>query len=409
MNVKKILILLGFVIFVLAIAFALYWVFFKTSPLDVDNVNYGPGAIPPGGEGNAIVVSNTNTAVTNERFPIENYFDREVSDIANGGLTSVTRLTDGAVTGVDVSSGSLKFYDTEANQFYTINAFGQKELLTDKKFFGVSDVVWDRKGDKAVLEYPDGRNIVYNFKTGKQVTLPAELQDFSFDTNGSQLVAEWINVDGNEENNWLVTVNDDGSGMQLVEPIGDEAADVAVGFSPDNQVAALYRKYIDLQRQEVVPIGLEGENFRSFTVQGAGFTSEWSPGGDSLVYSVYHESTNYMPNLWVTQGNSGELGNVRVSLNLATWPDKCTFSGNDTMYCAVPRGLPRGAGLYPEIADSYNDNFYTVNLSTGAKTLIANPIGEPFGYSARNLFVSDDGSTLYFTDQNGNLQSMLLN
>jgi len=222
-------------------------------------------------------------------------------------------------------------------------------------------------------------------------------------------VAEWINADGNKENNWLITVNDDGSGMQLIEPVGDQAGDVAVGFSPDNQVAALYRKYIDLQRQEVYPIGLEGENFNSFTVQGAGFTSEWSPDGESLVYSVYHENTNYMPNLWVTQGESGELGDIKVSLNLATWPDKCTFSGSSTMYCAVPKGLPRGAGLYPDIADSYNDNFYSVNLNTGAKTLIANPIGEQFGYSADNLFVSDDGHWLYFTDQSGNLQSMRLN
>jgi len=79
------------------------------------------------------------------------------------------------------------------------------------------------------------------------------------------------------------------------------------------------------------------------------------------------------------------------------------------MYCAVPKGLPRGAGLYPDIADSYNDNFYSVNLNTGAKTLIANPIGEQFGYSADNLFVSDDGHWLYFTDQSGNLQSMRLN
>ena len=408
MNVKKLLIIIAFMVFVVAMALALYWVFFKGGTVGPGDANYDPGIIPPGGEGNVTVVSNVN-AVINERLPIEDYFTGQISEVANGGFTNVNLLTDTAVSGLTTSPGGLQYYDKDKNQFFTINSLNQRELLTDKKFYNVSKVNWANSGDKAVLEYPDGRNIVYNFKTDKQVTLPAELQDFSFNHNSSKLIAEWINADGNEENNWIITVNDDGSGMQLIEPIGDEAGDVAVGFSPDNQVAALYRKYIDLQRQEVFPIGLNGENFSSFTVQGAGFTSEWSPDGESLVYSVHHESTDYLPNLWIAQGESGDLGNYRTSLNLATWPDKCTFSGSTTMYCAVPKGLPRGAGLYPEIANSYNDNFYTINLNTGAKTLIANPVGLSLGYSAHNLFVSDDGSLLYFTDQDGKLQSMRLN
>ncbi|HLD53322.1 MAG TPA: hypothetical protein VJA82_08460, partial [Sediminibacterium sp.] len=139
------------------------------------------------------------------------------------------------------------------------------------------------------------------------------------------------------------------------------------------------------------------------------FTSSWSPEGNSLLYSVYSETTDYLPNLWVTNGQTSRLGDLKVSLNLATWPDKCTFSGENSLYCAVPQGLPRGAGLYPEIANSYPDNFYRVDLSTGAKTLIASPVGDLGGYTAYNLFVSDDGQFLYFTDQDsGLLQSIRL-
>ena len=151
------------------------------------------------------------------------------------------------------------------------------------------------------------------------------------------------------------------------------------------------------------------ENFKSFKVSGAGFTSEWSPKGTSLLYSVYSESTNYNPNLWVTKGNTSELGDIKVSLNISTWPDKCTFVGENSLYCAVPQGLPRGAGLYPEIANDYLDNFYQINLNSGIKTLLASPVGIEGGYSANNLFVSPDGSILYFTDINsGTLQSIRL-
>ena len=111
----------------------------------------------------------------------------------------------------------------------------------------------------------------------------------------------------------------------------------------------------------------------------------------------------------MTKGQTTELGDLKVSLNLSTWPDKCSFAGEGSLYCAVPQGLPRGAGLYPEIADSYTDNFYHVDLNTGTKTLIATPVGETGGYTAYNLFVSDDGSLLYFIDNaTGRLQSIRL-
>jgi sugar lactone lactonase YvrE len=128
-----------------------------------------------------------------------------------------------------------------------------------------------------------------------------------------------------------------------------------------------------------------------------------------MIYSVYHEDTDYMPSMYVTKGSTSELGDIKISLNVATWPEKCTFSGESTLYCAVPQGLPRGAGMYPEIAQEYPDNFYHIDLESGTKTLIASPIGDSASYSANGLSVSDDGSFLYFIDQNtGLLQSIRL-
>ena len=290
---------------------------------------------------------------------------------------------------------------------FRIDESGNIVSLNDKKFYQVDNVTWAGSGDKAILEYPDGSNILYNFQTNQQVTLPPELEQFSFNKVANQIVAQWIGPDA--DSNWMIAANDDGSGMYLVEPLGENAHTVEMGFSPDNQVAALHRTYIGLDQQEIYPLGLNGENFKSFKVSGAGFTSEWSPKGTSLLYSVYSESTNYNPNLWVTKGNTSELGDIKVSLNISTWPDKCTFVGENSLYCAVPQGLPRGAGLYPEIANDYLDNFYQINLNSGIKTLLASPVGAEGGYNANNLFVSSDGSILYFTDINsGTLQSIRL-
>ena len=404
MDNRKVLIVIGFILFVLVLGFALYWVFFRSVPIELRPDGFNAGNVPDIGAGNVSIIDTNDTI---NSLPWEEYIKDEISPVASGGLTSVNPVTESAVDGVTTGIGGLQYYDKDAQQFYRINENGEIELLSDKKFFQVQDVTWANRGDKAILEYPDGTNILYNFKTGKQVTLPHEMEGFSFNTIGSQITAKWIG--DNEDNNWLVAANDDGSGMFLIEPMGDQAHNTHVGFSPDNQVAALYTSYIDAERQEVLTNGLHGEILEFLTVSGAGFTSSWSPEGDTLLYSVYSSATDYAPNLWVTQGQTSSLGDLKVSLSVSTWPEKCTFSGSETLYCAVPQGLPRGAGLYPEIADGYPDNFYKVDLNSGIKTLLASPIGASGSYTAYDLRVSPDGSLLYFTDRvTGKLQSIRL-
>ncbi|OGY93592.1 MAG: hypothetical protein A2406_04470 [Candidatus Komeilibacteria bacterium RIFOXYC1_FULL_37_11] len=405
MDKKKIFLVIGFIVLVLGLGLALYWVFFKPTIPITPTDNFNAGNLPGIGNGNIPIV-NENINAPDQGLPWQQYIKDKVSDVASGGLTKVSEVSENEVRGLTSSPGGLQYYDDNEQKFYRITDSGTVEELSSQLFYQVEDVTWAGSGDKAILEYPDGSNILYNFKNGQQVTLPKELEDFSFDASDSQIAAKWMG--SSEEDNWVVASNDDGSGMYLIQPLGDQAHNTFVSFSPDNQVAVMHRKYVDAQRQEVYPIGLHGETFKAFTVAGAGFEYDWSPEGNSLVYSVYNETSNYNPNLWVTNGSSSELGDIKVSLNISTWPDKCAFVGEDIMYCAVPQGLPRGAGLYPEIADRYPDNFYYINLNSGSKNLIASPVGESGSYTAHNLFVSNDQSTLYFTDQNGNLQSIKL-
>lgn len=407
MNIKKILIVIGFIVFVFGAGFALYWVFFRsTTPIDQLN-NFNSGDLPNINNGNISIINQNTNQNTNDNLPWQDYIQDQISDVATGGLTSVKQIVGNEVKGLATGpTGSLNFYDADSQLFYRIGEDGKIQTISDKKFYQVDEVTWAGDSNKAILEYPDGSNILYDFDSGKQITLPQEMEDFSFDASGNRIAAKWIGP--SDEDNWLVVSNDDGSNMSLIEPLGDQAHNTFVSFSPDNQVAVIHRKYIDAQRQEVFPIGVNGESFDSFYVNGAGFTYDWSPQGNSMVYSVYNDETNYNPNLWLTKGRTSELGDIKVSLNVATWPDKCTFYGEEGMYCAVPQGLPRGAGLYPEIADNYPDNFYYINLNTGSKTLIASPVGPSGGYTASNLSLSPDGSILYFTNSDGSLQSIRL-
>ena len=163
-------------------------------------------------------------------------------------------------------------------------------------------------------------------------------------------------------------------------------------------MAALFRKGLDADRQEVYFIGTQGENFRSMIAPGRDFKGEWTPQGDRLLFSVYTPEADYKPTLWIVEAQGDRIGFNRKDLGVQTWVDKCTFDdGGTTAYCAVPRELPRGSGLVRELADKVPDDLYKIDLRTGFKTQVQGVVGR---FTADKVFLSDDGKALYYTDKN---------
>jgi hypothetical protein len=82
-------------------------------------------------------------------------------------------------------------------------------------------------------------------------------------------------------------------------------------------------------------------------------------------------------------------------LKINTWAEKCAFANETTLYCAVPRSLPAGAGMSPESFSSYDD-MYKIDTKTGLKTNIA--LGDD--YTINNITFDKTKNKLYFTDSN---------
>ena len=198
--------------------------------------------------------------------------------------------------------------------------------------------------------------------------------------------------------------------MKAVEDLGDQSENVAINWSPSNQVLATYRKGSSGESQEIFFIGLQGENLKSLDVEGRGFESNWDQSGDKLLYSTYDSTTNYNPELKFVDYGGNNTGRNTVNTGLKTWPSKCTI-GASTAYCGVPSYLEKGSGIYPTIAKDIPDVFWKVDLRTGAKTKLANPVNQDGTsiYNASQVYLSPDESVLYFTDTNtGKLQSIKL-
>ncbi len=392
---KKIILLAGFMLVVVGLGYLLYLLFFR--PLPSAPAPAGgqtattTGGLPTAATGTGQVITETGTGGgQGAGLPAA-----KASPVALGGLTATAPVNNtpslGAVLGAN--GQDIRFYDKTSGQFYYINSAGEKILLSDKIFHQVENITWSPDADKAVLEYPDGSNIMYDFSLQKQTTLPRHFEDFDFSPDGNRFVAKSMGID--PDNRWLVVANPDGSSVTALEGLGENADSVYSSWSPNSQMVAMFTRGAGLDRQEVFFVGLNNENFKSTMVEGRGFRSKWSPDGNRLLYSVYSTDNGMKPQLWIVDAAGDNIGADRKNLNMQTWADKCVFADNARLYCAVPETLAEGAGLFPELAQATKDDLYLVNPETGSKKLTAIPDGD---YNMSDLIVSDNGYYLYFTD-----------
>jgi len=393
---KKIFLITGFILTVLILGYLLYLLFFKPTPpaliVTEPVATATPTGLPiaPTGPGQ-IVKPSPITGLPAEVTPT-----KVASPIAQGNLTQTSQLNQVASFGTTLASNGrdLQYYNKTDGKFYRITKDGQITVLTDKVFHQVKTIVWSPDKNKAILEYPDGANIVYNFATNKQITLPSHWKDFAFSPNGQQIVMKSMGLD--PDNRWLAIVNSDGSKARRIEALGEKDATVYPSWSPNNQIIAMYTEGIDFDRQEVFFVGLNKENFKSLVIEGRGFESKWSPKGDKLLYSVYSSKNDLKPLLWITNAQGENIGTGRKNLNVETWANKCVFVDDINIYCAVPEKLEQGAGLFPELAKNTSDRLYKIDTRTGLKKLVAIPDGN---YNMSNIIVSDNSQYLYFTDE----------
>jgi hypothetical protein len=416
---KKILLIIGFIAITLGLGYLLYYFFFRplpplpicgngicekgedTTTCPTDCPAAPPARLPTAKPGVPTPVEVTPAPALPAAPPIitpPTPLPPEVSTIAKGGTTWVATLTSVPVLGMSLAGDgkNLVFYDGAAGKFYRSTPEGTLTLMSDKTFYNVAKINWAPNTDKAILEYPDGSNILFDFTTQKQVTLPKHWQDFDFSPDGNQIVGKSIGL--TPESRWLFVANPDGSNVRAIEPLGENADKVQVAWSPNNQIIATSRtgEPQGFDRQEILLVGLHGENFKSLTVEGWGFDYQWSTIGDRMLYSVYNSASDYKPLLWIVDAQGDNIGNNRRSLGINTWASKCAFADNNTVYCAVPQTLERGYGMMPELADTIPDVFYKIDLTTGLKTPVANPYGT---FTADRVTVSADGKYLYFTDK----------
>ncbi len=388
---------------VCGMAYAIYFFFFKpsavTPPPENTNINTPSGNLPSAGQaGNRPVVpgnENANTSLTS------------ASLVARGGLTIVSTLVSGETAGATLGTDgrSVNYYDRATGKFFTVKPDGTKQELSSQIFPDVQNVTWSTDAKTAVIEFPDGSKITFNFDSQKQTTLPKTWSEFSFSQNGDLATK---NTDDANDQNWLIVSKGDGSDPQPIEPMGANADKVIIKQSPNGQVAAFSQTgpLADPGSKVILLIGKNGENLPGITVQGENFDPLWSPDGALILYSTASNDDDYKPRLYIVDGTGATPGGDRITTELFTTADKCVFFGNKTIYCAVPDVLPEGSGLDPTILNNTPDSIYSINAASGTVSFIGRPEND---MTVSKIQISKDETNLFLLDaRTGSIKNMLL-
>ncbi|MEK7606873.1 MAG: hypothetical protein AAB444_01625 [Patescibacteria group bacterium] len=391
MDRKRIFLILGFVLLCILLGFGIYWFFFRPlfAPATPPEVEVPPiTTLPPSAPAFPVAPPITVTPQA----------PGAPSAVAAGQVTATTALTTTPALNPALSADgqSISFYNPADGKFYRVRPDGTTETLDNRIFHNVQKVTWAGDRNQAILEYPDQSKILYNFGTQTQISLPRHWQEFSFSPSSDQIAFLSMGLD--QQNRWLAMANADGSKTTAIEPLGDNANKVQVAWSPNNQMIAFSRtgQPQGLNSQEVLLIGKNQENFKSLLINGLDFVGQWSPDGERVLYSAANGDDDWKPRLWVVNADVDNTSTGKTPLNINTWADKCVFADAATVYCAVPKDLRRGAGLYRQVSDTTADDIYRVDITTGATSLIAIPAEN---YSVGQIMVTSGEEYLYFTDR----------
>ncbi|MFZ2804094.1 MAG: hypothetical protein WA001_02625 [Patescibacteria group bacterium] len=395
---KKILFAIFFILFSIGMGYILYLVFFGKVQLPgigvTNTVTTPPSTLPNSNGGSPTTnIPSTSTGV----LPIGTVVTTPTPAVA----ASRTQLLRDGIT-QDVSMGSdklgVRFYNPEDGRFYVINADGTTTALSDKQFFNVGGVSWANQSNQVILTFPDNSKIFYDFTAQKQVDLPNFWSDFNFATDDQYVTAKSTGVD--PSNRFLITTKADGTEAKAVEPLGDNGSLVTPAGTPDGQIIA-YSETGTPQpdgAQEILFVGQNHENFRGLIAPGQGFMANWSPTGKELLFSVWSQSSNGDPDLWITGGEPSTVGTDRRDLNIHTWVNLCAWGDDTHIYCAVPQGLPADAGIDPEDYTGYPDDVYRIDLTAGTMTKVNTPdqvfpVNHPVVNADQSKFIFTDATT----------------
>lgn len=311
------------------------------------------------------------------------------------------RITDFPVMGAAINRAQKKivFYQKDGGDLFSSDFEGkEKEKISSITIIGLTEVQWDRAGDRAAVFYLDNETLKGFLYAGTSsvIALPPDIRGFSWSPDGKSLA--------------YLLRKDDKLNLTVADAALRNPRTVFTTPILDAQISWPVKDAISFL---TAPSGLaEGFLFSYSRSSGAfnkilgpffGLTAQWSPDGTRILTSSTNESGG---NLQLAVREAG--GKAIFTVSLSTLPEKCAWASNTEIICASPRIPPQGI-VWPD--EYYRGELNTQDriLSLDLKTKEAREILNEGNFDVSNISISEDRSYLVFVNRNdGTLWSLKL-
>ena len=317
------------------------------------------------------------------------------------GEFTIFKLSDVAVISPIISDNKVLYYSKLNGNVLKTDFEGKSiQPLTNIAIPNLITTVWSFDKSQTINIYQENdvvKKVLFDFASQKATQLDSKIKSVSFAPNQNKIAYQFID-DSLGKNTITIA---DSNGLNWKDIFNIRMENIRLYWTKDN-LLTLTSAPSGIVKGSALTIDTTPKiiSLKKLISDIYGLTIKYSPDGKNLIYSQT-DQYGHNPTLHLIKE-----GGVAEKTNLNTLSDKCAFSKNNNIYCAIPKiingSLILPDDFYKNIAN-FSDIFFKIDMANNKSSIIFDPADFKYDFNASDLNISPNEDYIIFVNKKDGL------
>ena len=317
------------------------------------------------------------------------------------GEFTIFKLSDVAVISPIISDNKVLYYSKLNGNVLKTDFEGKSiQPLTNIAIPNLITTVWSFDKSQTINIYQENdvvKKVLFDFASQKATQLDSKIKSISFAPNQNKIAYQFID-DSLGKNTITIA---DSNGLNWKDIFNIRMENIRLYWTKDN-LLTLTSAPSGIVKGSALTIDTTPKiiSLKKLISDIYGLTIKYSPDGKNLIYSQT-DQYGHNPTLHLIKE-----GGVAEKTNLNTLSDKCAFSKNNNIYCAIPKiingSLILPDDFYKNIAN-FSDIFFKIDMANNKSSIIFDPADFKYDFNASDLNISPNEDYIIFINKKDGL------
>ncbi|KKQ58759.1 MAG: hypothetical protein US79_C0003G0060 [Parcubacteria group bacterium GW2011_GWC1_38_17] len=317
------------------------------------------------------------------------------------GEFTIFKLSDVAVISPIISDNKVLYYSKLNGNVLKTDFEGKSiQPLTNIAIPNLITTVWSFDKSQTINIYQENdvvKKVLFDFASQKATQLDSKIKSISFAPNQNKIAYQFID-DSLGKNTITIA---DSNGLNWKDIFNIRMENIRLYWTKDN-LLTLTSAPSGIVKGSALTIDTTPKiiSLKKLISDIYGLTIKYSPDGKNLIYSQT-DQYGHNPTLHLIKE-----GGVAEKTNLNTLSDKCAFSKNNNIYCAIPKiingSLILPDDFYKNIAN-FSDIFFKIDMANNKSSIIFDPADFKYDFNASDLNISPNEDYIIFVNKKDGL------